>query len=103
VALLQRLPAVVVPALESASRGLRINGWLQRRHPGACFAPTNFALAYEAASVFKENPVSAGAAIRLHVDQSLDDIVSEQKTQKTCRRRLSEDFAVETQMDKDSN
>src|SRR4051794_24143001 len=99
-ALLQRLTAVVVPTVETAGHWRWVSGWFQRRQPGARFAPTDFAFAHEAAGVFKKNPISAGAAIGLHVDQSLDDIVSNDTTQKTCRRRLSADGADETQMDR---
>jgi hypothetical protein len=100
VALLQRLTAVVVPTVENPRHGvLQVIGWLQRRHPGACFAPTDFAKANQATGVFEKNSVSAGTAIRLHANWSRVGNVCEQSTQKSCRRKLSADFTDETQMD----
>jgi hypothetical protein len=69
VAFSQRLPAIGVPAKETVGhRVVSVTDWFQRRHPGACFAPADFALADKTTSVFEENSISACAAIRLHAN-----------------------------------
>jgi hypothetical protein len=69
VAFSQRLPAIGVPAMENVGHWVfSVTGWFQRRHPGASFAPPDFALADKTTSVFEENSISACAAIRLHAN-----------------------------------
>jgi hypothetical protein len=49
-------------------RVVSITGWFQRRHPGARFAPADFALADETTGVFEVNSISTCATIRLHAN-----------------------------------
>jgi hypothetical protein len=69
VAFSQRLPAIRVPAMKTVGqRVFSVTGWFQRRHPGARFAPADFALADETTGVFEVNSISTSATIRLHAN-----------------------------------